>query len=186
MDKLIKMKLKHREVQVCIQRIPYLCISAQFLSINPDLCIQKNASRGKSGRRQSSPDLRSGLMNLRLLDFDCSEDADGVVCWDALAQPQTHHNSELLQEVSQVLAWAFCYDTQGPGQLEEGANWDFDLQATLHPSCQPPITADITFSPVTHVITLTPLALNQRIELSLSLSGTPGFAQAFRNHWGAP
>ncbi|MBP6219925.1 hypothetical protein [uncultured Limnohabitans sp.] len=125
-------------------------------------------------------------MDLRLLDFDCSEDADGVVCWDALAQPQTHHNSALLQEVSQVLAWAFCFDAQGPGSLEDGANWDFDLQATLHPSGQPPVTAVITFSPVTRDITITPPASDQRIELSLSLSGTPSFAQAFRDHWGAP
>jgi hypothetical protein len=125
-------------------------------------------------------------MDLRLLDFDCSEDADGVVCWDALAQPQTHHNSELFQEVSRVLAWAFRFDTQGPGSLEDGANWDFDLQATLHPIGQPPVTADITFSPVTRDITITPLALHQRTELSLSLSGTPGFAEAFRAHWGAP
>lgn len=125
-------------------------------------------------------------MDLRLLDFDCSEDADGVVCWDALAQPHTGHNNALLQEVSQVLAWAFGFDTQGPGPLEDGANWDYDLQATLHPNGQPPLTAHITFSPDTRHIAITPLALDHRIELSLSLSGTPGFAQAFRDHWGAP
>jgi hypothetical protein len=48
------------------------------------------------------------------------------------------------------------------------------------------VTAVITFSPVTRDITITPPASDQRIELSLSLSGTPSFAQAFRDHWGAP
>ena len=38
-------------------------------------------------------------MNLQLLDFDCSDDADGVVCWDALAQPDPAFNPALLQEV---------------------------------------------------------------------------------------
>jgi len=125
-------------------------------------------------------------MNLEFLEFDCSEDTEGVVCWDALAQPQACHNGALLQEVSQVLDWAFGFDTQGPGPLEDGANWDFDLQATLHPSGHPPLTAHIAFNPDTRQIAIRPLALDHRIELSLSLSGTPGFAQAFRDHWGAP
>ena len=125
-------------------------------------------------------------MDLQLLDFDCSEDTEGVVCWDALAQPLPRHNGALLDEVAQVLAWAHGFDAQGPGPLEDGAHWDFDLQATLHPSGQPPVTAVIAFSPVTRDITITPPASDQRIELSLSLSGTPSFAQAFRDHWGAP
>ena len=131
-------------------------------------------------------------MTLRLLDFDGSEDADGVVCWDALAQPQPQHNSALLQEVAQVLAWAFGFDAQGPGPLEDGAYWDYDLQATLHPSdraaqtTQPTQAAHITFHPATGQLSLTPPLSDHRLELSLSLSGTPGFAQAFRDHWGAP
>lgn len=128
-------------------------------------------------------------MTLRLLDFDGSEDADGVVCWDALAQPQPQHNSALLQEVAQVLAWAFGFDAQGPGPLEDGANWDYDLQATWHPvdpNAQTAQTALITFHPATGQLSLTPRLSEHRLELSLSLSGTPGFAQAFRDHWGAP
>ncbi|WP_090045669.1 hypothetical protein [Limnohabitans sp. 2KL-27] len=125
-------------------------------------------------------------MDLELLDFECSEDAEGVVCWDALAQPHKHHNAALLQEVSEVLAWAYLFNAQGPGRLEDGAQWDYDLQATLHAEDQAPSSAQIVFNPSTGQTTITPLSLHQRIELGLSLSGTPAFAQAFRDHWDAP
>jgi hypothetical protein len=108
------------------------------------------------------------------------------VCWDALAQPLARHNSALLQEVSQVLAWAFRFEPQGPGSLEDGALWDFDLQATLHSDGQLPLAASIVFNPATGQTTLSPPAQDLRIALSLSLSGAPGFVQAFRDHWGAP
>lgn len=125
-------------------------------------------------------------MDLQLLDFDCSEDTEGVVCWDALAQPHPRHNSALLHEVAQVLTWAHGFDAQGPGPLEDGANWDFDLQATLHSDGQLPLAASIVFNPATGQTTLSPPAQDLRIALSLSLSGAPGFVQAFRDHWGAP
>ncbi len=124
-------------------------------------------------------------MDLQLLDFDCSEDTEGVVCWDALAQPQPHHNSALLHEVTQVLAWAHGFDAQGPGPLEDGANWDFDLQATLHPAGQAPQDAYLLFDSQKRQINMDAADLTHPLALSLSLSGTPGFAQAFRERWGA-
>jgi hypothetical protein len=129
-------------------------------------------------------------MDLQLLDFDCSEDTEGVVCWDALAQPQPRHNSALLQEVAQVLAWAHGFDAQGPGSLEEGANWDFDLQATRHPGSQAAQDTHMVFDAQNGQIHLEAADLSQLLTqpmaLSLSLSGTPGFAQAFRERWGTP
>ncbi len=125
-------------------------------------------------------------MDLLMLDFDCSEDAEGVVCWDALAQPQPHHNNALLHEVSQVLAWAHGFDAQGPGPLEDGASWDFDLQATLHPSGPNPQVARLVFEGGQVHLAMQAADLAQPLALSLSLSGTPGFAQAFRERWGAP
>ncbi len=125
-------------------------------------------------------------MDLQLLDFDCSEDPEGVVCWDALAQPQPRHNGALLQEVAQLLAWAHAFDAQGPGPLEEGAHWDFDLQATLCPEGSDPQTGHLIIDLQTGQITLPAADLAHPLTLSLSLSGTSGFAQAFREHWGAP
>lgn len=132
-------------------------------------------------------------MALHLLDFDVNEDAEGVVCWDALAAPAPQHHSALLQEVSAVLAWAYQFDAQGPGPLEDGAHWDYDLQAWLHTPAQPPESVPIAFDPTTGLTPVTAGAWSgtvkepsaARLALSLSLSGTPDFAQAFRAQWGA-
>jgi hypothetical protein len=125
-------------------------------------------------------------MNLQLLDFDCTEDADGVVCWDALAHPAAAHNPALLKEVSEVLAWAHAVAPHGPGALEDGAPWDFDLQASRHAPGRPPLPAHLTWTPQTGLMMPAPLSPEERLELSLTLSGTPAFAQAFREQWGAP
>ena len=123
-------------------------------------------------------------MNLQLLDFDCSEDAEGVVCWDALAQPAPQHNSALLQEVAQVLRWAHGFDHEGPGPLENGANWDFDLQVTLLRQGDKPQVATPRFVPSTGQLSLWPEPVDtQSLSLSLTLSGTPGFVQAFRTQF---
>lgn len=121
-------------------------------------------------------------MDLQFLDFDCSEDSEGMVCWDALAQPAARHTPALLQEVTQLLAWAHRFGPQPPGPLEDGADWDFDL----HIRCgQAPIQAHWhSASPTLH---LSPApSPGDEITLSLSISGTPAFAQAFRKHWNAP
>ena len=125
-------------------------------------------------------------MNLHLLDFDCTEDADGVVCWDALAHPAAEHTPALLKEVSEVLAWACALAPQGPGALEDGAPWDFDLQARQHAPGHAPVSAPLTWTPQSGLIMPIPLSPEDRLELSLTLSGTPAFALAFREQWGAP
>jgi hypothetical protein len=123
-------------------------------------------------------------MNLQLLDFDCSEDAEGVVCWDALAQPAPQHNKALLQEVAQVLRWAHDFDHKGPGPLENGANWDFDLQVTLLRNGGKPQVATPRFVPSTGQLSLLPEPIDtQNLSLRLTLSGTPGFVQAFRTQF---
>ena len=125
-------------------------------------------------------------MHLQLLDFDCTEDADGVVCWDALAHPAAEHNPALLNEVSEVLAWANALAPQGPAALEDGAPWDFDLQAIRHAPGHSPVPAQLSWTAQTGLNMPAPLCPEERLELSLTLSGTPAFAQAFRDQWGVP
>ena len=125
-------------------------------------------------------------MNLQLLDFDCTEDADGVVCWDALASPAAAHQAALLKEVSQVLSWACTVAPHGPGALEDGAPWDFDLQASQQGPAGASVAAHIMWSLETGLTVPNPLGPTDRLELSLTLSGTAAFAQAFRDQWGAP
>jgi hypothetical protein len=119
-------------------------------------------------------------MNLQFLEFDRSEDAEGVVCWDALAQPAAEFTQALLEEVAQVLVWAHQFDTHGPGPLENGANWDFDLQITWLDEGTPALVAQPRFVPSTGQLTVQPERQAQQcVALSLTLSGTPNFVHAF-------
>jgi hypothetical protein len=122
---------------------------------------------------------------LAFLEFDCSEDTEGVVCWDALAQPTASHTAALLREVSQLLSWASRFSPQGPGPLEEGADWDFDMQVQLlPPHRQHSSHAQAQWHPAQQALDIQPApGPEDRVELSLSLSGTPAFAQALREHW---
>ena len=149
-------------------------------------------------RRRQSAEMENKRTTLQWLDFDCSIDTEGVLCWDALASPQPGQHHGLLQEVALVLGWAYRLGPQGPGALEDGADWDFDLQATwlgVGQSPQSPQAAAVAFDVATGQMTLsTPTTnghkedrrmedtrkLDRRLELSLSLSATPAFAQALR------
>lgn len=127
-------------------------------------------------------------MDLHYLEFDCSEDTEGVVCWDALAQPAASHTTALLREVTQLLAWACRFSPHSPGPLDEGADWDFDLQVQLHRAHSPHSTpAQAIWHTAQQTLDILPAPQpGERLELSLSLSGTPAFAQALRDHWNTP
>ena len=118
-------------------------------------------------------------MNLQFLEFDCSEDSEGVVCWDALAEPAPRHTQALLQEVTQLLVWAHRFGGEAPGPLEEGADWDFDLQIRQGHT---PVLA--LWDRAQERLALSPApSADKAITLSLSLSCSPAFAQAFLEHW---
>lgn len=139
-------------------------------------------SRGRAALQSVTINPKEGerSMGLQLLDFDRSEDAEGVVCWDALAQPAPAHNAALLQEVVKVLVWAHQFDEHGPGPLEHGANWDFDLQVTLVQEGARSQVVQPRFVPSENRLTLLPEPqAHQCMALSLTLSGTPAFVQAF-------
>lgn len=95
-------------------------------------------------------------MPLQFLEFDRSEDCDGLYSWDALANPAAQHNCALLSEVRGVLAGLQA--ALGPsGPLDDGHQWDMDLQIRDDQGrCLTPDAAN---------------ASAQRLTLSLSLSG---------------
>ena len=65
-------------------------------------------------------------MPLRFLEFDLSEDTDGLRTWDALASPSATHTAALLAEV-QALLDTLHRHLGPPGPLEDGHGWDMDL-----------------------------------------------------------
>ena len=100
-------------------------------------------------------------MPLQFLEFDRSEDNEGLYCWDAVASPAPHHNHALLAEVQGVLAR--LHKALGPaGPLDEGHAWDVDLQ--IHGAQNQPLTADAA------------AVCAHRLTLSLCLSGSEALA----------
>jgi hypothetical protein len=95
-------------------------------------------------------------MGLRYLDFEHSEDTEGVGVFEAMACVATVHVPTVLAEVTLVLDWAFAAFPGSHGPLEEGFEWDHDLQRQQEP----------VGSETRHTVTL-------------SLSGRPAFCQAF-------
>ena len=118
---------------------------------------------------------------LDYLDFEYSEDEHGHGTFDAMASVLSAHVPALHAELAQVLAWA-C-DTFGPdsGPLDEGFDWDYDLQLTDVGAAA--AQARITFdAPTRSLCVYVPPAAAPHIRhtVTLTLGGTPAFCAAFR------
>lgn len=118
---------------------------------------------------------------LDYLDFEYSEDDHGQGTFDAMASVLPAHVSALHAELTQVLAWA-C-NTFGPdsGPLDEGCDWDYDLQ--LAEAGAAAVQASITFdAPTRSLCVYVPpgAAPHIRHTVTLTLGGTPAFCAAFR------
>lgn len=98
-------------------------------------------------------------MTLRWLDFDYSEDTEGVGTFDAMASTAPAHTPAVEAEIAEVIAWAEAAFPNGRGVLEDGADWDFDLQE-LHEED------------------------GARRTLVLSIGGSAAFCEALRERFG--
>ena len=116
---------------------------------------------------------------LDYLDFEYSEDDHGQGTFDAMASVLSAQVPALQAELTQVLAWA-C-DTYGldHGPLDEGCDWDYDLQLAEDTAAQ----GRIGFEPSTRslrVHTHQDAAPAARHTVTLTLSGTVEFCTALR------
>ena len=94
------------------------------------------------------------------LDFDTSEDEHGYASLEAMASVLAPQVAAVQAEIQQVLDWAQAAfpDLQAP--LDEGGEWDFQVQQ------QPELVAG-----------------QHRQTFTLSLTGTPQFCEAFRGRF---
>lgn len=135
------------------------------------------------GRRDNAAFLHCPALSMPLhyLDFDYSEDDDGNGTWDAMASVTPAHRPALRAEIETVLRWAHRTFAGQRAPLDEGGDWDFDLQ-TLHEGAAPD---QWHYDEATGQITVTPGASSQtRHTVTLSLSGTASFGAALRAHFG--
>lgn len=113
-------------------------------------------------------------MQLHYLVFDFSDEDSGRGSFDAMAGVGGPRLPALLAEIGAVLAWA--HRAFGPaGALQDEGEWDYELQGITEPDT--PI--DVRYEGGGRVM-LAAGAGGATTTLTLTLSGSPGFCQAFR------
>jgi hypothetical protein len=119
-------------------------------------------------------------MTLTYLDFDFSEDADGHGSFDAMASAAPAQLPALQAEVLRVLQWAHRDFAGQRGPLDEGGDWDYELQGVQEVAT----TLGVRYDAQAGRLQLEPLATGApRVTLSLTLGGTPAFCAAFRDEF---
>jgi hypothetical protein len=68
---------------------------------------------------------------MRYLQFDASDNGDGVVTLEALAATAAGQHPAVLAEAQQVLDWAWRAFPHTHGPAEDGGDWDHDLQVNV-------------------------------------------------------
>lgn len=120
-------------------------------------------------------------MTLNYLHFDCGEDTDGVGTLEAMASTWPEQVKAVQAEVARVLDWAYAAFPDRRGPIEEGGDWDYDLQAMQEFTAPETIHYDeVTRLFSTHV----GAAGKPRHTVTVSISGTSGFCSAFRQQFG--
>lgn len=123
-------------------------------------------------------------MALSYLDFDYSEDEQGISTWDAMACVNVQRLPALLAEITLVLHWAQQQFVNQRGPLDEDGLWDYDLQSV--PEGKAP-ALELHYHEDSGQLTLEPPPAHPpeaRYTITLTLSGTPAFAQALRARFG--
>lgn len=105
-------------------------------------------------------------MTLDYLDFDYSEDTEGIGVFDAMATVRPQQLAAVRAEVEQVLGWANDVFSGRRGPVEDGGEWDYDLQEMQEKDAA--------------------LPGEPRHTMTLSISGTEAFCAAFREAFDLP
>jgi hypothetical protein len=114
-------------------------------------------------------------MELHYLDFEFSDEDSGRGSFDAMASVVPRRLPPLLEEIAAVLRWAHAgFGT--PASLDDGGEWDFDLQAVAEPDRPLPVRYDAGRGEVE----LGSWDAALRVTLTLTLGGSPAFCNACR------
>ena len=117
-------------------------------------------------------------MDLNYLDFDYSEDADGVGTFDAMASVAPAQIAALHAEISAVLTWAHQHWPDACAPLEEGGAWHYDLQGVQEVSTPLVLTFDDTAGQL-RAAPANPAP--SRTTITLTISGNADFCGALRD-----
>lgn len=119
------------------------------------------------------------MPELQYLDFDFSDEESGRGSFDAMASVLPDRLPALLAEIGAVLQWAI--DVFGAGVAEDDeSEWNYEMQGVAEPGT--PLNA--AYDQDRGAVTLTPDSGQARTTLTLTLSGSPAFCDAFRERFG--
>jgi hypothetical protein len=116
-------------------------------------------------------------MMLNYLDFDYSEDAEGVGTFEAVASVWPEQVSSVQREIALALDWAYQTFGGQRGPVEEGGDWDYDLHGQQEFTA--PETIGYNEATRRFTVQLGPPG-KPRHTITLTLSGTEAFCAAFR------
>ena len=119
-------------------------------------------------------------MQLHYLDFDFSDEDSGRGSFDAMASVATSRLPALLAEMAAVLGWA-GRAFGPPGALQDEGEWDYELQGIVEPDTPLEVGYDEGRGEVSLIPAVAGTALTT---MTLTLSGSPGFCEAFREAFG--
>ena len=115
---------------------------------------------------------------LNYLDFETSDDGEGVTTYDAMAYASAERWPALHAEVEQVLAW--CTQEFGaPGPLDHGKAWDLDVQ--LQSDVGHALT--VRWDAQQKILAAPEVNGVEAVQLSLTISGEDAWARAVVRHF---
>ena len=68
---------------------------------------------------------------MQYLSFDLSEGDDGITTMEAMASTSEGQHAAVMAEVHQVLDWAWGRFPHSHGRVDDGMDWDHDLQVQV-------------------------------------------------------
>ena len=83
---------------------------------------------------------------MRYLTFDFSADTDGLTTIEAMASTSPAEHAAVMVEVRQLLDWAWRRFPHTHGAVDDGADWDHDLQVTVEAGPWHAVTLTLTAS----------------------------------------
>lgn len=117
-------------------------------------------------------------MHLHYLDFDFSDEDTGRGSFDAMASVLPDRLPALLAEIAAVLRWAV--EAFGPGGAQgDESEWDHELQGTTEHGT--PLA--ISFDQRSGEVAIAAGGVTARTTLTVTLSGSAAFCEAFRERF---
>ena len=87
------------------------------------------------------------MIRLRCLTLDLSDNDEGITTIEALASTSAAQHAAALAEVQQVLDWAWRTFPYTHGPVDDGGQWDHDLQVGLEGDGWHAVTLTLTGTP---------------------------------------